>query len=107
MSHRNEHMYMIVCTCNTQISYYAQGIQLVNIPFATSTVLALYKITYRNRKSFQKNLLGPFTQFQRAYRLWLKAHKSPRYLRQRETGMNHAAPHRFVNYYRQTYKPLP
>ena len=105
MSHRNEHMYMIVCSYHGQLSYYAQGIRLENIPFATSIVLALYKITYRNRKSFQKNLLGPFTHFQRAFRAWFRAHKSPRYLRQREIWHQRSDP--FVSYYRQTYKPLP
>jgi len=106
MNHRYEHMYMILCKQNNQICYYTQGIQLENIPFATSIVLALYKITVRNRKTFQKNILSQFTQFQRAYKLWFKAHKSIHYLRQRETGILQpkVAPRPFVNYYRQTYK---
>lgn len=104
---RNEHLYMIVCKRNGLFCYYAQGIHLTNIPFETSTVIALQKITWRGQRSFRKNMLPPFEQFQRAYRLWLKAYKNPRYLRRRETGFearDSAHPLPFATYYRQTYK---
>ena len=99
---------MIVCKKNGLFCYYAQGIHLTNIPFETSIVVALQKITWRGQKAFRKNFLPAFEQFQRAYRLWLKAHKNPRYLRQRETGFAvggwSARPLPFATYYRQTYK---
>jgi hypothetical protein len=108
MNHRHNHMYMIVCKKNTLLCYYTLGIQLVNIPFERVTVVALQKITWYGQRAFRKNLLPSFEQFQRAYRLWFKAYKNPKYLRQRETGFAvgewSAHPHHFANYYRQTYK---
>ena len=100
-------MYIIACKSNGLMSYYTQGIHIENIPFERTTVVALFKTTWRNRKLFQKNLLPVFEQFQRACSLWFKAHRSSRYLLQRETGLKGGAPHPFVNYYRQTYKPPP
>jgi hypothetical protein len=101
-------MYMIVCKTNGLMSYYAQGIHIENIPLKTTDVLALLKVTRHNRKVFRKNLLPALERFLRAYRLWLTAHKSPRYLLQRETGSAGAGALRsFATYYRQTYrKPL-
>ena len=103
---RNQHMYMIICKKNGFFCYYAQGIQVTNIPFETSAVIALQKITWRGQQAFRKNMLPSFEQFQRAYRLWLKAYTNPRVLRQREIGFvaGAGAPHLFATYYRQTYK---
>ena len=108
MNHRHNHIYMIVCKKNNLLCYYTQGIQIENIPFSSTEVVALFKTTQHNQKVFKKNLLPVFEQFQRAYRDWLKAYKNPKYLRQRETGFAvrewSVHPRHFANYYQQTYR---
>lgn len=107
MSHRHNHMYMIVCRRNGLLSYYGQGLHIENIPLGATDVLALFKITQHNRKVFKKNLYPALVQFLYACHRWFSARRSPRYLLRREMGFpqGQRGVLPFVNYYRQTYKP--
>ena len=100
---RHQSMSMIVCQKYGMLCYYSPGIQLINIPFQHSEIIALHKITWRGKFAFRKNFLGAFLRFQQAWKIWFKKAKSLKRLLQRQIGL--VEPLLFQQIHQQICKP--